>query len=192
MHSVQPRHLLADNRVTRSAQKWMQDDPKWILSFLLLHSKPLRPVQLRSTATVCMLVVPVGMCVRMTSTPTGSQGLMISICLGSLGCHNLEFVMPYVTDLFGCCCFAGRDRRPPPLFFLKPTPLYNILAYFIWFSFQPIEIFALVMVRFGALGLKMGEVRWGMHGTDARMWSCFTLTQRPAYNVALTQKGDSW
>lgn len=138
-------------------------------SFLLLHSKPLRP------ATVCILALPVGMYALMTSTPTGSQGLMISTCLGSLGCHNLEFVMPYVSDLFGCCSFTRRDRPVSKGKETKLTPLYNILAHSIWFSSRPMEISSSVTVHFGASEFKAGEVWRGMHGTDALMWSCFTL-----------------
>lgn len=57
----------------------------------------------------------------------------------------------------------------------SPSPLYNILVRFIWFSSQPMEIFSSVMAHFGASKFKMNEVRQSMHGTDALMWSCFAI-----------------
>lgn len=109
------------------------------------------------------------MCVLMTSTPTGSQGLMITTCLGSLGCHNLDFVMPYVSHLFGCWFLIGKDRA-----FSKGKETTALITFkhglFYLINTRPMDLFSSVMGLPGVLKFKTKETTRGVY---YRAWPYF-------------------
>lgn len=94
---------------------------------------------------------PARMCVPTTSTPTGSERLMISTCLGSPGCHHLDVVTLYVSDLFACYFFSARDRLTSEIK-KKSLPLSGLLYLIIP---EPRERFTSVMAHSGVSVFKM-------------------------------------
>lgn len=180
---MQLGYLSADKCAARCVGKCAQGDPNQILSqLLLLHSEPLRPVTLWFQATVCMQALPVGMCVPMTSTPTGRQRLMISTCLGSLGCHNLEFITLYVSDLLLLLHRAGQARfwrgkkvsNPPSPCSTSRAPALSD------FASRQLRSSSLSWSIFELLEVEIREVRRGAHGADCLMRSRLALKHRLA------------
>lgn len=94
--------------------------------------------------------------------------------------------MPYVSDLFGCCCFAERDRPVSERKNQSPLPSQIFWPDSSECAPHQWDVSSLVMVHFRASEFKTGEVRRGMRGTDAHMRSCLTLVHRPVYYLTLS------